>query len=162
MIVAADAGPLIALARVQLLSLLQQLYGEVLIPPAVQQELRLGSDRPGAQRLADALQAGWLRVQALQDVSERAALSQLIDVGEAEAILLAEQVPCRFLLIDERKGRAVAQQRKLPIVGVAGVLLAAKTQALIPAVRPVLADLAALGYRFSSKLVEKVAIMAGE
>ncbi len=139
-----------------------QLYGKVLIPPAVHQGLRPGSDRPGAQLLAEALRVGWPGVQAPQDVSERTVLSRLLDAGEVEAILLAEQVPCRFLLIDDRKGRAIAQQRNLPTVGVAGLLLAAKTQALIPSVRPVLADLAAVGYRLSSKLMEKVATIAGE
>ena len=51
MIIVADTGPLIALARIQRLSLLQQLYGEALIPPAVQHELQLSSHRPGAQVL---------------------------------------------------------------------------------------------------------------
>jgi predicted nucleic acid-binding protein len=34
----------------------------------------------------------------------------VLDPGEAEAMLLAEEVECRFLLIDERKGRAVAKR----------------------------------------------------
>ena len=61
----ADAGPLIALARVGRLQLLQQMYGQGLIPPAVHRETRTDSARPGAKRIGAALAAGWLRVCAV-------------------------------------------------------------------------------------------------
>lgn len=60
-IVIADAGPLIALARIERLSLLQTLYGPVTVPQAVLTELRLGSERPGARLLYAALGAGEMR-----------------------------------------------------------------------------------------------------
>jgi predicted nucleic acid-binding protein len=162
MMIVADAGPLIALARIQRLSLLQQLYGEVLIPSAVQRELQLDTHRPGAQALTQAIGAGWLRAQTVHDTTELTTLSRLLDAGEAEAILLAEQVTCQFLLIDDWQGRTVAKQRGLPVVGVAGVLLAAKQRALLAEISPILAELAMLGYRLSPKLMVEVARLAGE
>lgn len=162
MIVVADAGPLIALARVQRLALLQQLYGQVAIPSAVRDELRLTDGRPGARALEQALNEGWLHVRILEDRTDQAMLDLLLDEGEVEAILLAEQVSCRFLLIDDRKGRAVARQRGLPVVGVAGVLLAAKSLQLVPEIRPVLLELAGIGYRLSQELIERVVELAGE
>ena len=61
--VVADAGPLIALARTERLDLLRRLYRRVVIPPAVHDELSIGSDRPGAKRLAGALSGDWLAVE---------------------------------------------------------------------------------------------------
>jgi len=131
-IVVADTGPLIALGRVGHLKLLHDLYQGMLIPPAVRDELQLGSGRLGAEHSAEALEQGWLQVRKLSHGSAPS-LSELVlilDLGEAEAILLAEEVDCRFLLIDERKGRSIAKRRGVPGVGVAGVLLAAKNVAL--------------------------------
>ena len=55
-IVVADTGPLIALGRVECLKLLHDLYQDILIPPAVREELLLGSGRPGARQSAEALE----------------------------------------------------------------------------------------------------------
>jgi predicted nucleic acid-binding protein len=161
-IVVADAGPLIALAKILRLDLLHDLYGSIGMPPAVNQELQLNSGRPGAQQLAKAVDAGWLSTIPLTDSSETTKLRLILDIGEVEAILLAEQIACRFLLIDERKGRIIASQRGIPIVGVAGVLLAAKTKGLIVGVLPLLKELSVIGYRLSPQLVEQVAGLAKE
>ena len=67
--IVADAGPLIALASVGLLSLLRDLYGRVMVPPRVWAELRLDEERPGSRGLAGAAAEGWLtRVESLPAV----------------------------------------------------------------------------------------------
>ena len=86
----------------------------------------------------------------------------VLDPGEAEAILLAEEVNCRFLLIDERKGRAIANRRGVPVVGIAGVLLAAKKRGLIDAVVPILKNFEQAGYRISGALTKEITRLAGE
>ena len=156
-IVVADTGPLIALGRVECLKLLHGLYQDILIPPAVREELRLGSERPGARQSAEALEQGWLQVQELSAGSAQALsdLMLVLDPGEAEAILLAEEMNCKFLLIDERKGRAIANRRGVPVVGIAGVLLAAKKRGLIDAVVPILKNLEQAGYRFLCLALQK-------
>ena len=163
-IVVADTGPLIALGRAECLKLLHDLYQDILIPPAVHDELRLGSGRPGAMQSVEAFEQGWLQVREPSAGSAQA-LSELmlvLDPGEAEAILLAEEVNCRFLLIDERKGRAIASRRGVPVVGIAGVLLAAKKRGLIDAVVPILKNLEQAGYRMSAGLTKEIARLAGE
>jgi hypothetical protein len=163
-IVIADAGPLIALARIERLSLLQTLYGPVTVPQAVLTELRLGSERPGARLLSAAPGAGEIRTRALPPhlAPDLATLSLVLDSGEAEAILLAEALSCRFLLIDERRARVVARRRGLPVVGLAGVLLAAKRHGLVHIVAPLLETLTRRGYRLSDTLVDEVLRLAGE
>ncbi len=163
-VVVADAGPLIGLARIDRLSLLTALYGSVVIPESVRAELGLDADRPGAKVLSTAFAEGAIQTRALTQGCETdlASLRLLLDAGESAAILLAEQTGCRFLLIDERRGREIARRRGIPVVGLAGVLLAAKRSARLESVGPVLADLAQQGYRLAGALVAEVLRLAGE
>lgn len=159
-VVVADAGPLIALARIGRLELLNRLYGGVVVPTAVMEELQLDSYRPGARALGAALTAGWLEVMTAP--TDGLEVKRLLDPGEAEAILLAEKIACRFLLIDERRGRAVARHRGLPVVGTGGLMLSAKRMGALEAVTPELERLAENGYRLAPKLVEEIRRLAGE
>ena len=160
--IAADTGPLIALARVGRLHLLRRLYRQVVIPPAVHGELAIGSGRPGATALADTLAAGWISVQLVADHQAVLQLGQDLDLGEAEAIALAEQLDARFLLIDEAAGRRIARRRGVPVTGVASVLLSAKASGAVVAVGPIIEELSSAGYRLSSRLVSSVLERAGE
>ena len=160
--VVADTSPLIALARIGELDLLRRLYGRVALPPAVQAELAIGSDRPGARALEAALAAGWLSVQPVSDRAPGPDLSLLLGPGEAEAIVLAEERQARLLLIDDLRGRRIARRRGIPVAGVAGVLLAAKSRGEIAAVGPILRRLSKAGYRLAPRLVAEVVKAAGE
>jgi predicted nucleic acid-binding protein len=163
-IVVADAGPLIALSRIDRLALLKSLYGLVVVPTAVFSELRVDSDRPGARTLSAAFAEGAIRLQPLAAgrEDEVARLSRVLDPGEASAILLAEQLQARFLLMDERRGRQVARARGLRVVGVAGVLLVAKRAGLLASVGAALTELSRHQYRLSDALVQEVLHLAGE
>lgn len=160
--VIADAGPLIALARVGFLSLMKDLYGEVLVPPRVWSELRIEERRPGAEALAAAAKEGWLRRAEPLPAVSRKELSVLLDPGEAEAIALAEQRAYRFLLLDEKRGREVAKRRGLRVTGTAGILLVAKDRGLLESVTQAMDLLTEAGYRFSASLRNKVLEAAGE
>jgi len=93
---------------------------------------------------------------------ELARMSRVLDPGEASAILLAEQLRARFLLIDERRGRQIARARGISVVGVAGVLLVAKRSGLLESVGMALAELSRHRYRLSDALVHEVRRLAGE
>ena len=159
--VIADAGPLIALARIGKLHLLRELYGEVHIPLQVLAELRVSENRPGAKNLTAALDAGWLR--AAPEVFTAEEVSQLpLDPGEAQAILIAERRHLRFLLMDEHRGRQLAKQHGLAVVGLGGVLLIAKQTGCIDAVAPLLDQLQSVGYRLSKTLCQEILRRAEE
>ena len=160
--VVADTGPLIGLARVDKLDLLRLLYGSVVVPPAVREELGIESGYPGATVLSAAFAERWITVQSSQGLVIATELAGSLDPGEAEAIALAEERAARFLLIDDAKGRRFARQREIPVVGVAGVLLAAKSAGILAAVASVLRDLSSAGYRLSSPLTSGVLSQAGE
>ena len=152
-VVVADTGPLIALARIGRIELLRRLYGRIVVPPAVHSELAVDSNRPGAKVLAGAFAAGWIVVETVVHSGVRQELDQILGPGEAEAIALAEQEDPRFLLIDDARGRRTTRARGIPVVGVAGVLLVAKSRGELAAVSPDLHRLSDAGYRLSSRLV---------
>lgn len=104
-VVVADAGPLIGLGKIGRLPLLQALYREVLIPRQVHEELRAGTDLPGAVAARRAISEGWLLVQNVRDAEAVSRLLTLVDGGEAEAIVLVHERAGRFLLVDDRRAR---------------------------------------------------------
>jgi predicted nucleic acid-binding protein len=131
MIVVSDTSPITALLAVEQTELLKQLFGEVVIPSAVETELL---------RTHPTLPA-WLRVQSLQNSVKANLYARSVDRGEAEAIALAEELHADHLLIDERKGRRLAQKQGLLVVGLLGVVLLAKRANLIPSARALLEEL---------------------
>ncbi|GAK56406.1 hypothetical protein U27_03368 [Candidatus Vecturithrix granuli] len=161
-IVVADAGPLIGIGRIGHLSFLQRLYGKLLIPARVREELKLSSNRPGSQMVLEAIHAGWITCVPVHDTSQITILGRVIDAGEAEAIQLAVEQKADLLLIDDRKGRKAAQKRGVSVIGTGGVLVAAKKAGLLDAVAPVLNALSLAGYRLSPALCEQILRLAGE
>jgi predicted nucleic acid-binding protein len=161
-IVIADAGPLIGLARIKQLVLLQSLYEKLLIPPKVREELKLSSHKPGSRMVAEAIQTGWIRCIPVHSRNQVTVLCHTVDAGEAEAIQLAREQHADLLLIDDPKGRKTAKNKGVTIIGTGGVLVAAKKAGLLNEVKPILTALRHTGYRLSSALCQRILKLAGE
>jgi hypothetical protein len=163
-VVVADTGPLIILSGIAHLFLLKKMYSTIHIPQAVLEELQLGLSYPETKSLIVALNAGWIEVHHLKENTYPSftELKKVVDPGEAEAIVLGKTIDCDFLIIDDRKGRKIAVNHGLQIVGVAGILLAAKHNGYIKTVKPLLGKMASLGYRLSSGLCTEIIRIAGE
>jgi len=160
-IIVSDTSPISNLAKVGQLDLIQQIYETVLIPKAVQEELL--DERAGEIVIAAVQSADWLQVQSVQNQELVNELRTRVNVGEAEAIALAVAVKADQLLIDERLGRQAAMGLGLQIIGVVGILLTAKRQGLILAVKPILDALRIqASFRISSQLYEDVLNAAEE
>lgn len=156
--IVSNAGPLISLARIDSLSLLPALFGEVKIPPAVYREITTSANLPGATTLA---QATWLKRVEIEDRGEVERLSFWLDAGEAEALALARELKAT-VAIDEKRGRRFAAELGVPQTGTVGILLTAKRHGLIPLVRPWLDLLTSRGVRVSARLYHQVCHLAGE
>jgi predicted nucleic acid-binding protein len=161
LIVVSDASPLISLGAVGRIELLRQLFGEISIPPAVLQEVtEAGAGRPGAFEVQT---AGWIASRTVESEFLPRALEGELDRGEAEAIALAVQLRAHLLLVDERRGRRVASRFGLKVVGVLGILVAAKRQGFLLKIEPVLGDLREkAGFRVSPALYQRALEEVGE
>lgn len=124
--VVSNTSPLLNLAIIGQLSLLRQQFGQIQIPTAVLEELRVDEALPGSAQLRDAIAAGWLQVHTVENQVLVQLLRQELDRGEAEAIALAVQLQANWTLLDEREGRRIAKRLGLRITGVLGVLLRAE------------------------------------
>ncbi len=152
-----NAGPIIHLSWVDHLNLLPQLFDEILVPVAVRDEvLRAAPDVPGVPEIHGAFQAGWLAVRAVADPVRAEQLRADLDPGEAEAITLAEELGADLLLLDERRARAHAVGRGIPITGTIGILRKARERGLVQMVSPLLQDLRLRGFRISAELVDEL------
>jgi predicted nucleic acid-binding protein len=157
-LIVSDAGPLIALSRINRLGLLRELVHEVVVPDTVVQELQLDRSRPGVEGLAEALRKDrWVMAGIPADTRPIPGLGG----GESAAIRLAEEMRCP-LLIDERRGRIVAHKHGIAIIGTGRVLIAAKQKGLIDSVGPILQALQTAGYRLSDDLCARLRELAGE
>lgn len=145
-----NSTPIIALAIVDQLRLFRDLYGTVLIPPAVHQEVLTGGpSRPGGAQLEA---ASWIERVQLQD-PRRADLISGLDRGEAEVIALAQEVSADLVVIDERLGRRHATRMGLLVSGTLGVLLRAKNEGALTKIAPLLEALQEGGIRLARDLV---------
>jgi predicted nucleic acid-binding protein len=118
-----NATPLIALAAIGRLHLLQDLFGEVIVPQAVYREVAVaGATKPDADTWAT---AHWLRIMTPDQEAAFDALLLGLDAGEMEVLLLARQIAPDWVLIDERQARRVAFALGLPVKGTLGILLSA-------------------------------------
>ncbi len=160
-LIVADAGPLIGLATAGQLEVLRGLFDQVLIPRAVLEELQLDASRPGSMILSHAEKEGWLSTADAPESTNLARLTELLNRGEAEAIVLARSKKIK-LLIDERRGREVARRRGVTVIGTGGVLLLAKQVDVIDQIAPIIDELASHGYRLSDELRRELLRLAGE
>jgi len=158
-ILVTDTGPIIAFARVQRLDLLRQIVGELLIPPAVYDELVVqGQGRPGADEVE---RGGWIHQR---EIADRVFLDQLpvdLHAGEREAITLAHDLSAP-LLIDESRGRRSAQGLGLTVVRSLRIIGDAKQRGLIAEVRPLVENLLANRYWLEEDVINSFLDEMGE
>jgi len=158
MIVVSDTSSISNLLMIGEIEILRRTFKEVLIPPAVYDEL--GRIEKHRLFLED---SDWIMRVELSDPTLFNQIRQTLDLGESEAIALAVEVKADFLLIDEADGRAVAESLGINITGLFGVLIVAKEQGYISAVRPYIEKLTEQArFRASGRIVDTVLELAGE
>jgi predicted nucleic acid-binding protein len=126
-----DSTCLIGLERIQRLEILPALFKPISAPPEVQREF--GVTVP------------WLGSEIPADYALVTALKMLVDHGEAEAIALA-QGQKRRVILDDRRARGIAKNLGIRVIGTVGILMLAKKERVIPAIRPIMNELEATGF----------------
>ncbi len=154
-----NTSPFQYLHQIGQLDVLPALVQNVLVPPAVVDELAagraMGLDLPAPEALA------WVTVQA---PASMAALPLVRDLGpgESQALALALEYPGAVVILDDKLGRHVARSLQIRHTGSLGVLLDAKRAGLVPAVAPLIERLHVCGFRLSARARQAVLTVAGE
>jgi predicted nucleic acid-binding protein len=156
----ADSSPLIALAKLSLLDLPSRLYGRVAMPDIVYQECTDKPGLPDSIAIKAAVSNGVIKVMPAA-AWPTSILQPRLNAGELAAIALSLESKAS-LLIDELRGRHAAMQLGIPVIGVCGLLLAAKQRSWVDALAPHLELLQESGYFISASLRRSVLIAAGE
>lgn len=155
-VVVSDAGPLIALGRLDLLHVLPALFAQVQVPRAVLNECMARPQNADAARIKFAVDRQWL---TLCDATPIA--MQGLDLGERAAITRALEIGAG-LLADDRAARQHAAALGLVVIGTLGVLVLAKRAGSLASIRPLIDALRTSGQRLSRAAVAQALAVAQE
>ena len=86
----------------------------------------------------------------------------MLDPGEASAVELALELKDCLLIIDESKGRKIAQKLGVKVTGNLGVTLTGKQKGLIASVMPLIKKINSTNFRLSEDLISKILDIANE
>jgi predicted nucleic acid-binding protein len=128
---------------------LRDTFRELIVTNEVAQEF--GSELPD-----------WVAIRPITKKSQYVELSKNLGKGEASSITLALEFADSLLIVDERKGRKVALEMEIEIIGSLGVLIKAKETGVIPSVKNILNEIDKTNFRISGQIKEKVLKKAGE
>ena len=131
MTVVSNTTPIISLLKAGQLELLKTMFGEVIVPTAVYEELVSNPRFTDEAKLVSS--SVFIRKASLHNEQAAHLLmrSAGLDKGESEAISLARETGAHMLLMDEAKGRQVAKRMGVPVMGTLGLLLASCKRGLL-------------------------------
>jgi len=155
-IIIADSGPMIALALLDLIQDSHKIIGKIVIPPTVYLECTSDLTKPGAKIIKNALDNDRIMLHKVTQSNMLNELTSILDQGEAEAIMLYKEIGADLLLIDEVKGRKVAEKQNISITGTVAVLLKAKEKGIRSLVKPMIDKLLQHNYRLSKPLITTI------
>jgi predicted nucleic acid-binding protein len=156
--VVSNTTPIISLLKLNQLEILRELYTEVIIPKAVYLEIENGKHKEYYQDLS---KLSWIRIQKIQD---KLSLNYFLDLdaGEAEAIILANEIGADLIIIDEKLGRLYAKHAELKVTGTLGILLKAKNIGIIKNIKPLLIELTEKNVWISNRLIDEICKLSDE
>lgn len=147
-----NASPIIVLAKVDRLDLLERLAPEICIPPAVVKEITVGPEDDLGRR---ALESGWGR-RLPESGLRPEVLGWSLGAGETEVLSVALEKPNWTAVIDDATARACARSVGVPVIGTLGVVLRAKRQGLVGSAGKIIRDLRQSGLYFDDHFVRTV------
>jgi len=131
-LVVSNAGPLIHLAKVNLLHLLKILYGEVVVPSEVKLEaVDRGKEKgfPDAMRIEKAIQEGWMRIEEVKPNRNFADTAKVAGLQDTEVAVVYHAYRNRALaLLDDDSARIFARTLGITVRGSLGIVLQARKE----------------------------------
>ncbi len=153
-----NTTPIITLLTISKLELLRDIYDKIIIPEGVYQEIEAGKNKNFYKDLS---KIEWIEIKSITDKEPLKYISDL-DKGEAEVIVLANEIKADLVIIDENAGREYAKYFGLKLTGTIGILLKAKELGLIDKIKPLLITMKNNGIWLSQKFINQVLKIAKE
>jgi uncharacterized protein len=160
--IVSDTGPIIGLAKIGNISLLEKFANEILIPPMVYKEL-LGKVGPESEEIDNALKS-FIKTTELPQIEKKLDnVISTLDEGEKQAIALAySYLDDILLLMDDRAGREAAYKLRIPVTGLLGLLVRLKEKGFIQDIGSLIEGLRQNGYWISDDIIAAIKKLAGE
>ncbi len=152
-LVISDTSCLILLSKIGQIDLLLKTYGTVLIPPEVRSEY----ERQMIEPLPD-----WIIVISAAPETLVKFQFPALDRGEQAAFALASEHPGALVIVDDKRARTIAKRLGFRITGTIGVLLAAKEEGHISAIRPLLDQISETNFYISPSIINQALSDADE
>ncbi len=149
-----DSSALVALATMDRLELLEEIFDTIYVPQAVYDEVTI-SYKSQSVKLKKFLANKVVIVNL--DISKMG-----LGQGELEAIALYKNKDADFLLIDDRRAKNFAKLNGLNVIGSLGVMVLAKDRGLLELIRGDLEKLLESSLFISSNLIDRVLKEVGE
>ena len=149
--VVADTSVFIVLDRIGHLDLLPRLFGTVVRPRSVLDELLAGA--AGHSPSAAAIESEWIRTEP---DPPSAAMRLDLGRGETAAISLAHETRATLIILDDLRARLTATGLGLRVTGTVGVLIAARREGIGPTGDKAVNLLVGAGFRLSPALASAV------
>lgn len=159
-----NTSPIIGLLSIKHLSLLWELFEEVIIPQAVYEELCVENEnyREEIQEIKTRIAQGKISVYQIENSQMVKAMYGKLHYGELEVIVGAKELNVSLAIIDEIAARKMAAEFLIDTMGIMGMLLMAKKRGFIKEIRPDMELLRKNGYRISDRIFEEILRKAGE
>ncbi len=155
-----NSTPIIALASIDKISLLNELYGKVFIPEAVHNEI---SAKSGSKaHLAIEKFQDWVIIKSIQNMEAKRFFKVQLHDGEVEVMILGRELEADMLIIDDYLAREYAKYLGFKVTGTLGLLLKAKENGIIECVKPLVNNLVDNGIYIDDKLYQSILEIAGE
>jgi len=153
MVIVSNAGPIIALARIDKLELHKQFKQICISKEVYEQVVVKGEGKPGSGEVKD---SDWFVTKEVENRLAVESLTLELEKGEAETISLALELNADLVLIDESIARDIAKSRGLEVIGTVGILARAYEKGLIKDLKTSLDDLRNKKVWISKKVYNRV------
>ncbi|WP_462421470.1 DUF3368 domain-containing protein [Salinicoccus sp. Marseille-QA3877] len=155
-----NSTPLIALNNIGQLDLLEKVYGEVIIPTAVYEEVIL--DVKTVKPNDFIRESGFITIADIRNEEAKKVFETSLHKGEVEVMILANEIKADLCIIDDLLARKYAKYHNLKVTGTIGVLLKSKQLGIVENVKTLLDELINAGMYIDTKLYSKVLEIAEE
>jgi len=152
-----NTTPIISLSAIGKVEILRDLFQEIIIPEAVYEEIKAKKGYG-----YNAVDYAFVKVQSVQAKNHELLLSSRLDLGEAETIVLADEIRASNVIIDENLGYMIAKEYNLNVIRTLSILLKAKEEKIIPELKPLIEQMILKGRWYSKRVYHSFLKKAGE